>query len=215
MPAASVVPNKSIDADGWRATMLNLYSHCGTHMDATCHFDPDGETLDQLNLDAVCGVARVIDLSPALPRERLTVERFEAALDGPLRPGDRLLLRTDWHHRYPSPEYRNELPRISVDLARYFVSNEVRLIGVEPPSVADVNDIEEVTQVHRILFAGGIVIVEGLVGLDQIDAPECEFIALPLRIVGGDGCPVRAIAIRRGVEPPAADSFGFSRASVR
>ncbi|HRX80869.1 MAG TPA: cyclase family protein, partial [Pirellulaceae bacterium] len=70
----------------------------------------------------------------------------------------------------------------------------VALIGVEPPSVADVNNIEEVTEIHRILLGGGIVIVEGLVNLDQLPS-KVEFIALPLKIRGGDGCPVRAIAV--------------------
>ena len=69
------------------------------------------------------------------------------------------------------------------------------LIGVEPPSVADVNDLAELTEVHQTLFRGGVVIVEGLANLDQITQPEVEFIALPLKISGGDGCPVRAIAI--------------------
>jgi kynurenine formamidase len=73
------------------------------------------------------------------------------------------------------------------------------MIGVEPPSVADVNNLQELTQVHQTLFRGGITIVEGLANLDQILGGEVEFIALPLRIVGGDGCPVRAIAIEAAV----------------
>ena len=69
------------------------------------------------------------------------------------------------------------------------------MIGVEPPSVADVNNMAELTEVHQTLFRGNVMIVEGLANLDQLTTDEVEFIALPLRIVGGDGCPVRAIAI--------------------
>ena len=72
---------------------------------------------------------------------------------------------------------------------------KVALVGVEPPSVADVNSVEELTVVHRILLGGNVVIVEGLAHLDQLRREVVEFIALPLKIVGGDGCPVRAIAI--------------------
>lgn len=69
------------------------------------------------------------------------------------------------------------------------------MIGVEPPSVADVNNISELTSVHQTLFHGGVLIVEGLANLDQLTQAEVGFIAVPLRIMGGDGCPVRAIAI--------------------
>lgn len=209
LPAATVEPLKSIEREGWNATTLRLYSHCGTHMDAPCHFLPGGQTLEQLNLQACCGTARIVNLAPVEPRELITKSRFLAAVGSEIRLGERLLFRTDWHHRYPAPEYRDQLPRISVELAQYLVERQVRLIGVEPPSVADVNQIEEVTEVHQILFRGGIVIVEGLVNLDQIDATSCEFIALPLKVAGGDGCPVRAIAILTGTEPTPTDAFGF------
>ena len=72
---------------------------------------------------------------------------------------------------------------------------QVALIGVEPPSVADVNDREELVSIHRILLEGGVTIVEGLTNLDELTQKQVTFIALPLKIDGGDGSPVRAIAI--------------------
>lgn len=77
---------------------------------------------------------------------------------------------------------------------------QVALIGVEAPSVADVNNLPEVTEVHQKLFRDGVVIVEGLINLDQLKPPVVEFIALPLRITDGDGSPVRAIAIEETIE---------------
>ncbi len=209
LPNATVEPLKSIEVNGWNATTLRLYSHCGTHMDAPRHFLPAGQTLDQLNLQACCGVARVVNLAPVEPAELITIQRFQAAAGESLSPGERILLRTDWYRRYPDPEYRDALPRISIELARWFVDHQVRLIGVEPPSVADVNNRVELTEVHQTLFRGGIVIVEGLANLDQVNVSKVEFVALPLRISGGDGCPVRAIAILPGVEPAPQDAFGF------
>lgn len=211
LPAAEVQPYKSIDREGWRATMLHLYSHCGTHMDAPCHFLPEGETMDRLDLQAVCGVARIVHLVSTEPSEWITIERFESALETPLEMGERILLRTDWYHRYPSPEYRDRLPRISLELAHWMAEKQVRLLGVEPPSVADVNNPRELTDVHQALFRAGIVIVEGLAHLDRIPGNRCEFIALPLNIHEGDGCPVRAIAITPGDEPSPITSFGFKK----
>lgn len=179
---------------GWNSTTLSLYSHCGTHMDAPKHFlGDDGATIDQQDLAVCCGPAKVVDLTPVELSELLTVERLSAAVD--VEPGDRLLLRTDWSHRLGTDEYRDALPRISHELAEWLVEKEVALVGVEAPSVADVNDLPEVTEVHQTLFRGGVVIVEGLVNLDQLRQPIVEFIALPLKVTDGDGSPVRAIAV--------------------
>jgi D-apiose dehydrogenase len=193
LPNASVTALRTLDRDGWNATTLTLYSHCGTHMDAPRHFLAKGATIDQQALEVCCGPARVLDLTPVEPRQLLTVDDLRPWSDL-IRPGERLLFRTDWHKRFGSDEYRNLLPRISPELARWLVDRQVALVGVEPPSVADVNDMAELTEVHGILLGGNVCIVEGLSNLDQLQADVVEFIAFPLRISGGDGCPVRAVA---------------------
>lgn len=199
LSGAKVESFKRIERDGWNATNITLYSHAGTHMDAPRHFLPKGLTLEQQNLAACVGPARVLDLTPVQPRELLGVAHLARWADA-IQPGERLLLRTDWHQRFGTPAYRNELPRIGAELARWLVERRVALVGVEPPSVADVNSLAELTEVHQILLGGNVVIVEGLAHLDQLRSEVVEFIALPLRIVGGDGCPVRAIAIEQGMK---------------
>ena len=74
----------------------------------------------------------------------------------------------------------------------------MRALGVEPPSVADVFNLEEVTRIHQILLTGKVVIVEGLTQLDQLSEKQVTFIALPLKIEAGDGAPCRAMAIENG-----------------
>ncbi|MEM9410092.1 MAG: cyclase family protein [Planctomycetota bacterium] len=193
MPGASISSAKTISEDGWNATILSLYSHCGTHMDAPCHFVEGGATLMDQRISVCHGPAKVIDLSPVEPGELLTVEKL-GVWQNRIHQGDRLLFRTDWHKQFPSDKYRNALPRISLELAEWLVAQKVALIGVEPPSVADVNNLEELTAVHRTLFDGGVTIVEGLVNLDQLPNEIVELVVLPLPITGGDGSPVRAIA---------------------
>jgi kynurenine formamidase len=162
-------------------------------MDAVRHFVPEGATLDRQSLEVCWGPAMVLNITPVAPRELISVERL-APWAAMIQAGERLLLRTDWYKRYGTDEYRNALPRISPELARWLVEKQVCLLGVEPPSVADVNSREELTVVHQILLRGGVTIIEGLANLDQLPSERVEFIALPLKIVGGDGCPVRAIA---------------------
>jgi len=196
MRGVSIRTAKTLSADGWNATHLFLYSHSGTHMDAPRHFIENAASIDAQTLDVCRGPAKVLNLTPIRPRELITVEHVARWADA-IRPGDRLLLRTDWHRRHGTDAYRDELPRISVELARWLVEKKVALIGVEPPSVADVNNIAELTEVHRILFEGNIVIVEGLAHLDKILRSEVEFVALPLKVAGGDGTPVRAVAVEQ------------------
>ena len=194
MRGVAIRPARRLEEDGWNASTLQLYSHAGTHIDAPYHFLPDGNTLEEQDLSVVVGTALVINLAPVVPRQLLRVEDLSADADR-IVPGTRLLLRTDWHRRDGTAQYRDELPRISLELAQWLVSREVALVGVEPPSVADVNNIEELTTVHQTLFRGNVVIVEGLAHLDQIASREVQFVALPLKVLGGDGSPVRAIAI--------------------
>jgi kynurenine formamidase len=76
----------------------------------------------------------------------------------------------------------------------------VALIGVEPPSVADVNNRSELTEVHQILLRGNVTVVEGLAHLDQLRNDLVELIVLPLKVRDGDGSPARAIAIEQIVD---------------
>jgi kynurenine formamidase len=190
----SVESAKTVERNGWNATTLHLYSHCGTHMDAPLHFGVSEQTIDEIPLERLIGPAWVVDLSGIEPRVLIGVDRVTDAVHD-LQAGDGLLLRTDWSRRLRDPSYRNALPRVSVELARWCVERGVRLLGVEPPSVADVHNLEELTRVHHTLLAGDVIVIEGLAHLDQIRRDKVTFMAFPLKVAGGDGAPVRALAI--------------------
>jgi kynurenine formamidase len=104
-----------------------------------------------------------------------------------------LLLRTDWHRHATDPAtYRDGLPRIGDELAAWCVAHRVKILGVEPPSIADVEKLTVSSDASET--RGGVTIVEGLAHLDSTHAARVFFHALPLRLSGGDGCPVRAFA---------------------
>jgi kynurenine formamidase len=195
-------PKFTVERDGWNATTLHLYSHAGTHMDAQVHFAAGPETIDRIPLERCCGVARVAHLPDVSPKELLTLAHL-GAIESTFRPGEVLLLATGWSRFVDdSAVYRDGLPRIGDDLAAWCVERGVKLLGVETPSVADVNDLAELTRIHQTLLGGGVTIVEGLTNLYQLRVGEGEawFIAAPLPIVGGDGCPCRAFALVGGGE---------------
>lgn len=191
-----ITPAKTVQKDGWNASTLKLYSHSGTHMDAPWHFEVNGQTIDRLPLHRLVSDAWVWDLQDVAPKEILKVEHLKS-LANEFKKGDSILLRTGWSKRLGSDDYRNALPRIGEELAYWLGENNVNILGVEPPSVADVNNLEEVTKIHRILMENDIIIVEGLTNLYAISQPKVKLIALPLKIENGDGAPARVIAIEQ------------------
>jgi arylformamidase len=184
----------TVERDGWNARTLHLYSHAGTHMDAPYHFAAGPTTIDQIPLDRCCGTAHVVKLPDTQPGEWLTPAHLGPLADSFPRD-DIVLLATGWsRHLDDTSVYRDGLPRISDELATWCVTRGVKLLGVEPPSVANVNDLPELTRIHRTLLGGDVVIVEGLTNL--LALPErVQFFAAPLKVVGGDGCPCRAWAV--------------------
>jgi kynurenine formamidase len=185
----------TLEREGWNARILQLYSHAGTHMDAQAHFAAGRETIDCIPLMRCMGPAWLVDIPGLAPRALITVEHLRE-VPQLFRPGDSLLLRTGWSQFVDEPSiYRDGLPRIGEDLALWCANNSVKILGVEPPSVADVNNLEEVTCIHKILLTAGVVIVEGLAHLESISSRRVHFTALPLKIDGGDGSPCRAFAL--------------------
>jgi arylformamidase len=184
----------SHQTQGLQTTLLHLFSHAGTHLDAPYHFLNTGLTLEGLDLGKCIGPAIVADLSSIEPRGLINVEHLAAYADR-ITPGSRLLLRTDWSTRAGLPEYRIDFPRVSLALAEWLCERRIALLGVEPPSVADMANREELIAVHQTLLRSEIVIVEGLTNLSVFQQDQITFIALPLKLVGGDGSPVRAIGI--------------------
>ena len=194
MRGVSVTPAYTVAENGWNAANWSLYSHAGTHVDSPFHVEAAPTTIDQMTLDAFCGRAWVARIADCRPRQWLTPADL-GSVAAKVEPGDCVLLHTGWSLHVENREvYRDGLPRLSDELAHWLVARQVKLIGVEPPSVADVNDLEEVTRIHKILLGAGITICEGLCNLDQL-GDKTYFMALPLKLHGGDGCPARAIAI--------------------
>ena len=190
----------TVAKDGWNTRTLHLYSHSGTHMDAPLHFAAGDGTIDRIPLAHCLVPAWVCDLSQLPPKALIEVEHLGAIADK-LRPDDGLLLKTGWSRFIDQPQYyRDNFPRVSRELAQWCVQRGVRVLGIEPPSVADVNSLEEVTLIHRILLSASIVIVEGLTNLAALREERVMFGALPLKIEGGDGSPCRAFAIEGAFE---------------
>ncbi len=186
---------KSLTLDGWNASNLHIYSHAGTHMDAPFHFEVGDERIDEIPVERFISMAHVVNIEITQPQQLITEVDF-ISIENRLKAGDSVILKTGWHQFVGSAKYRNELPRISESAAQWLVNKNVNILAVEPPSVADVNNLAEVTLIHKILLGGNIIIVEGICNTEDITKEVVQLIALPLKILKGDGAPARVIAIQ-------------------
>ena len=193
MRGVSFEPARTKALDGWNAKTLHLYSHAGTHMDAPFHFEVNDQTIDQFDVSRFVCDAWVIPID-AKPKQKLLLEDLGVFADL-IQKGDGVILHTGWSAFVNENKYREELPGIHESLALCFAKKRINMLAVEPPSIADVTDMAEVTKIHEILLAGDIIIVEGLTNLDAISLEKVKLIALPLKIKDGDGAPARVIAI--------------------
>lgn len=151
-------------------------------MDAPLHFDPEGASIDELDINQFIGKARLIDVSHC---KRIGANELK---DVDFLGADHILLRTSAH---PDPDrFPEEIPSLVPDLAPFLQEHGIHLVGVDVPSV-DPLDSKEMAA-HHALNRHGIAILENLV-LDHLGPGDYELIALPLPIRGADGSPVRAI----------------------
>jgi arylformamidase len=156
--------------------------HSGTHMDAPYHYNERGLTIDQLDLDILLGPARVFIAQGCNPIPR---EVF-AGLDARATP--RVLVRTN--HCDDKTKFPASIPTLAPDVPAWLCAQGVRLIGLDLPSVDKIDD--PTMRIHHLLDAANIIILENL---DlRVAAPGIyDLIALPLKIAGAEGSPIRAV----------------------
>jgi arylformamidase len=175
-----------------------LGTHTGTHCDAPRHFVPHGQTVDTLSLDTLIGPAVVVDFSKSKPSQEMDVTDFERQLGN--REPERVILRFDWSEHWGKMSYYQDHPFISEAAAQWLVNRGVRLLGMDTPMPDNpVNDWRSKldSPIHKILLGNGVILVEYLCNLKDLRQSEVELIVLPLKIIDGDGSPVRCVAVEQ------------------
>ena len=181
----ALTPNGSIAEGGpVNVSTLFLSSHSGTHVDAPYHFEDDAATLEQVDLSAYWGLAQVVTVTkeagPLVPAD---FEGYDLSLaprllvHSALSAADMAVFHEEFV--YPSPE-----------LAGYLGQLGVVLYGADSPSM-DAFDSKDLAG-HHALRRNNILILEGLL-LAGVPDGLYELSAFPLKLIGGDGSPVRAV----------------------
>ena len=197
----------------YAANSFSTAEHGGTHIDAPVHFAEGRHTVDQIPLEQLAGRAVVVDVSAkcaADPDYQVSAEDFAAweREHGALpQQGVIVLLRTGFGSRWPDRRSymgtdergaaavaKLHFPGLHPDAARWLTrERRVKAVGLDTPSI----DYGQSTlfESHRILFDQNIPAFENLANLDQLPAKDFHVIALPMKIRGGSGGPLRAVAI--------------------
>jgi kynurenine formamidase len=203
-----------VTPEGFYYAANNLFTaeHGGTHLDAPVHFARGAQTVDQIPLDRFLGPALVIDVVAQAERDRdyqvtvddlLRVEREQ----GEIPREAILLIRTGFSRRWPDAErylgtaargadaVRDlHFPGLHPDAARWLVANRpVKAVGIDTASI----DYGPSTlyESHRALFERNIPAFENLTALERLPPRGAFVVALPMKIGGGSGAPLRAVAI--------------------
>ena len=182
---------RTIAGHGFAEKLLRLYSHTGTHLDAPGHILPGASTLDRLPAGRFVGPGCLLDVSRIrgprveiadLEKDRERIARAEFAI-----------LHSGWAKRWGEASYYSGYPVLSEAAARWLAGFGLKGVGVDMISVDEMNSIS--LAVHRILLSKDRILVENLTGLEALLGREFVFSCLPLNVIGGDGSPVRAVAM--------------------
>ncbi len=173
---------------------ISMSVHNGTHADGRFHFDTKGESIDKASLELYLGRATVVDLSQAFSslkeKHLITIEDLRQDAEE-IAVASRLLVKTDrWSD---STVFPDRIPVIAADVPAWLQKNGVKLLGVDLPSVDEIDS--KSLQNHHALAHAGIAIIESL-DLSNVASGIYNFAALPLKIAGADGTPVRAVLWR-------------------
>ncbi len=191
-PSIELEQIESMD-QGAHANVSHLSAgvHIGTHVDAPHHFMNDGRTIEQLPLDVLTGPCYVIQLPDGV--EAITAE----ALDGMSLPKDvkRVLFGTSNSRFWSRGEtkFQEDFVAVTEDGAQWLVDQGLQLVGVDYLSVAPYRDS---VPTHRVLLQAGVIVVEGL-DLSAVPRGFYDLYCLPLKLLGAEGAPARAILIRK------------------
>jgi kynurenine formamidase len=197
---------------GWfyASNTLSTPEHGGTHLDAPRHFSATGRTADQIPLEQLMAPAVVIDVTEEAGKDRDYRLTTQAVLDfekqnGVIAKGSAVLLRTGWSRHWPNAKAylgddtpgdasKLSFPSYGVEAATLLVETRgVAALGIDTASI----DYGRSTdfQVHRVAAARNVPGFENLTNLDRLPARGAIVIALPMKIEGGSGGPLRAIAL--------------------
>ena len=200
---------RNAEGNWYTAGRYSASEHGGTHLDAPIHFAEGGLTADKIPVSKLVGPAVVIDVRDAVTKDRdyvlapADIEGWEAR-HGRISQGSIVLVLTGWEKFWgdrkgylgtdkPGDTANLHFPGLSKEAAALLAARKVDAVGLDTPSLD--HGPSKTFDTHRELAAANIYGLENVANLDRVPATGATLIALPMKIAGGTGGPVRIIAI--------------------
>lgn len=181
------------EKNGFKETLLTMFSHTGTHMDSPAHLFAHRTTLDLFPVEQFVGKGLIIDCSDLKEGERITMKYIKSVKEK-ADEAEFILFHTGWDKHWGTSSYFGEYPYITEEVAEYLINSNKKGVGLDVIGIDPISD--ESLAIHRKLLAEtDIIIIENLTSLGEIGSELFTFCALPLKYDNSDGSPTRAIAI--------------------
>lgn len=187
-----LIPANTYKENGFKETLLKMYSHTGTHMDPPSHLYEDRTTLDQFPANQFLGKALAIDCRELGEGQLITMEHIEK-YGNKTEEADFLLFCTGWDKYWGSEAYFGDYPCIDDEVLEYIMKGNYKGIGFDVIGLDPIDD-DDLTR-HKKLFKDcEIVNIENLKNLELCGNELFNFSCFPLKINDCDGSPIRAVA---------------------
>ena len=178
--------------DGYDSEAIFLSTHTGTHMDAPSHFIKGAEPIDIIDVNRfVMNNVHLLKISKSSNQLITTEDIINSDTD--IKEKDSIIFSTGWEHNYNSDDYMSSNPGLSPEAATYLSSKKINAVAIDSPSID--SGIEQEFLVHQILLKNDVLIIENICNLTQIPKKILKLIAIPLKLQGATGSPIRALAI--------------------
>lgn len=186
------LPANSYEKDGFRETLLQMYTHTGTHMDPPAHLYPGKKTLDQFPADQFIGKALVIDCRELKTGEAITMAHIRRYGEK-AEKADFLLFNLGWDKFWGSDAYFGDYPCVDDEVLDYIMKGSYKGIGFDVIGLDPIADTSLVR--HNKLFEKcDMVNIENLKNLHLCGNDLFWFSCFPLKLQDADGSPIRAVA---------------------
>lgn len=193
-PNPHFIPWSKIKTEGYNLELLFFSSHTGTHLDAPFHFDDKGAKIHQIATSRLISSAILIKITKGSNQiiTKADIINFEKKHEM-IKDHSSVIFATGWQKNLGKKSFFKENPGLSISAAKYLLSKNVNLVGIDSPSI-DIG-INKKFSIHHILSKNNVLIVENLCNLEKISKIHFKLIVLPLKLKDATGSPVRAIAI--------------------
>ncbi len=194
----SITQATTYEEDGYKETLLHMFSHVGTHMDAPVHLLAGHKALDEFEPQQFIGKAIIVDCRHLKEGDKITMDEVLAKGEEVAVNSEYLVFMTGWDKRWGDMSYFGDYPVVTDEVVDFAIATGKKglafdVIGLDP--IADLN-----LTLHKKLFeAADMVVIENLCNLDRVEE-ETEgkaftLIATPIKYKNADGAPIRALAM--------------------